>query len=64
MIAKPDREIADSILNPEWDPTELSFSVLQYLRLDPDLMQLVLETRSTFERLTLIWEIVEQGERS
>ncbi|MFT7247104.1 MAG: Lon protease-like protein [Candidatus Azotimanducaceae bacterium] len=64
MIAKQDREIADSILNPDWDPTEFSFGVFQYLRLEPDLMQQVLETRSTFERLTLIWEIVEQGERS
>jgi len=64
MIAKQDRGIADAILNPDWDPTDFSFRVFQYLRLDPDLMQQVLETRSTFERLSIIWEIVDQGGRS
>jgi Lon protease-like protein len=49
---------------PDWNPTDFSFSVFQYLRLDPDLMQQVLETRSTFDRLNIIWEIVQQSERS
>ena len=64
LIAKQDREIADSILNPDWDPTDFSFRVFQFLRLDPDLMQQILETRSAFERLNIIWEIVNHGGRS
>jgi Lon protease-like protein len=62
MIAKQNREAADSLLNPAWTRTDFSFGVFQYLRLDPDLMQQILECRSSFERLSTIWQVIQQGE--
>jgi Lon protease-like protein len=62
MIAKQNREAADSLLNPAWTSTDFSFGVFQYLRLDPDLMQQILECRSSFERLSTIWQVIQQGE--
>lgn len=61
MIARQDEKIADALLNPAWEPDAFSFGVFQYLRLDPDLMQEILETRSTYGRLELIWQIVRHG---
>lgn len=62
MIAKQSRQAADSLLNPAWTSTDFSFGVFQYLRLDPDLMQEILESRSSFERLSTIWQVIQQGE--
>jgi len=62
MIAKQNRQAADSLLNPAWTSTDFSFGIFQYLRLDPDLMQQILECRSSFERLSTIWQVLQQGE--
>ncbi len=40
---------------------EFSFKLFQFLRFDPDLMQNILETRSTNQRLTIVWELLSQG---
>ena len=61
MIARQNQDAADSLLNPTWSSTDFSFGVFQYLRLDPDLMQLILECRSTVERLSTIWQAIQQG---
>jgi|TARA_Y100000310_G_scaffold197650_1_gene197720 hypothetical protein len=40
---------------------EFSFKLFQFVRLDADLMQSILETRSTNHRLTIVWELLSQG---
>lgn len=40
---------------------EFSFKIFQFLRFGPDLMQNILETRSTNQRLTTVWELLCQG---
>jgi Lon protease-like protein len=61
MIAQQDQKIADALMNPAWEPDAFSFGIFQYLRLDPDVMQDILETRSAHARLSMIWQIVRQG---
>ena len=59
--ANPD---ADNPLDQEaWsdlDPGAFSFRVFQFLRLDADLMQSVLEMRSANERLQVIWDVLRR----
>ena len=64
MIAQQDKNIADALLDPAWEPDAFSFGIFQYLRLEPDVMQEVLETQSTYGRLELIWQIVQHGSPS
>ncbi len=62
IIAKQDQEIADGFLAKDWSASEFSFGVFQYLRFDPDMMQQILETRTTHDRLTLIWRVIQNSD--
>ena len=64
VVAQQDKNIADALLDPAWEPDAFSFGIFQYLRLEPDVMQEVLETQSTYGRLALIWKIVQHGSAS
>jgi hypothetical protein len=51
------------INGPEWQsmtPEVFSFTLFQTLRFDPDLMQSILESRSTHERLNIVWDYIRQ----
>lgn len=61
VVAKQSPEVASRLQDSDLDPTRFSFQIFQFLRLDPDVMQSILEARSTFERLELIWQIVHQA---
>lgn len=60
LVAKQSAAVAEQLRNQELDPTTFSFEIFQYLRFDPDIMQNILETQSTFERLEMIWQIINQ----
>jgi len=59
LIGSESPEFANLITGSEWQslsPDEFSFQLFQTLRFDPDQMQVILETRSTHERLSTIWD--------
>lgn len=60
LIAKQSEDVARRLETSDMDPETFSFQVFQYLRFDPDMMQSILESRSTFERLQMIWQIIDQ----
>lgn len=61
MIARQNPEIAVQLRNTEMPAEEFSFKVFQYLRLEPDVMQSILESRSPRTRLEMIWQIIQQA---
>ncbi|MFN3239789.1 MAG: LON peptidase substrate-binding domain-containing protein [Pseudomonadales bacterium] len=60
IIARQNPEVAQKLADTALNPTEFSFQIFQFLRLDPDVMQSILEARSTYERLDMIWQIISQ----
>ena len=61
IVAKQSTDVAEGLRANEMDPTTFSFQIFQFLRFDPDLMQSILETRSTYKRLKMIWQIIDQN---
>jgi len=63
MIGSENPEFAALISGAEWQsmtPEVFSFTLFQTLRFDPDFMQSILESRSTQERLTIVWDYIRQ----
>jgi len=63
MIGTENPAFATLINGPEWQsmtPEVFSFTLFQTLRFDPDLMQSILESRSTHERLNIVWDYIRQ----
>jgi Lon protease-like protein len=63
MIGSENPEFAALVSGAEWQsmsPEVFSFTLFQTLRLDPDLMQSILESRSTQERLNIVWDYIRQ----
>ncbi|MFT4634036.1 MAG: Lon protease-like protein [Candidatus Azotimanducaceae bacterium] len=63
MIGSENPEFGALINGAEWQsmsPEVFSFTLFQTLRFDPDLMQSILESRSTQERLNIVWDYIRQ----
>ena len=59
MVGATNPEFENLINGSEWQalqPDEFSFQLFETLRFDPDMMQAILEARSTQERLNIIWD--------
>ncbi len=61
MIAEQHPEIALQLKNSAPVASDFSFQVFQFLRLEPDVMQSILENRSPRGRLETIWQIIQQA---
>lgn len=62
MVSGQSPELADALRKEEWlaqTPAEFSFKVFQFLRFDPDLMQMILETTRPGERLRIIDQVLQ-----
>lgn len=63
-LARPQSaKTAELLEESDWlglTPGAYSFKVFEILRLEPELMQTVLETRSAHARLTMIWEMLRR----
>ncbi len=58
--------MTEMLQSPGWvekTPTEYSFDLFQFLRLETDLQQRILESRTSSQRLTLILDILNQAGR-
>ena len=54
-------DLVEDLENREWtelDPNRYSLRIFRCLRLDPDLMQTILESRSAGARLEMIWAVL------
>ena len=63
LMAGQNPELVRLLQDEHWkaqSPDEFSFKMFQFLRFDPELMQTILETRSTHQRLTTLWELLSQ----
>ena len=63
LMAGQNPELVRLLQDEHWkaqSPDEFSFKMFQFLRFDPELMQTILETRSTHQRLTTVWELLSQ----
>jgi hypothetical protein len=61
LIGEQNAEVAAVLAEPPWtsfDPGEYSFRIFQFLRLDADRMQGILEERSPYARLWAIWSVL------
>lgn len=62
MVSGQSPELAEALQREEWlaqTPAEFSFKVFQFLRFDPDLMQMILETTRPGERLRVIDQVLQ-----
>ncbi len=62
IVRPQSSELADQLETADWAsiaPEDYSFRLFQFLKLDADYMQQVLETRSPRDRLQLIWELIQ-----
>ena len=62
IVADQSPELADALEQDDWrslSPSVFSFKVFQFLRFDPDLMQMVLETTRVSERLKVIDQVLQ-----
>lgn len=60
LVAKQSDQVAERLEDTDMTPTTFSFEIFQYLRFEPDVMQSILETQSTYDRLQMIWQIISQ----
>jgi len=64
MIADQNPQLTAHLSNPDWSeqsPASYSFALFQFLKLDADLMQTVLESRSPKQRLEMLWSVLEHA---
>ena len=64
LIGTRDAELVREFQVPEWlalDPAAFNFRMFQHLKFDADVMQEILELRSAYARLDLIWSIQQQA---
>lgn len=64
MIGQQNPKLTEHLSGPEFSnqsAAEYSFAVFQFLKLDADLMQAVLESRSPKERLEILWGVLEHA---
>lgn len=61
LIRGESQELAETLSLPSWrtlSPADYSFKVFQFFRLDPDVMQSILEERDPAARLKAIWMVL------
>jgi Lon protease-like protein len=64
LVSGENEALAKAMAEIDWDnqsPAEFSFKVFQFLRFEPDLMQMILESRRPSERLKVIDDMLVQA---
>lgn len=63
LVRSQNPDLVRDLEKDEWtelDPSQYSLSIFRCLRLDPDIMQAILESRSAGARLEMIWSHLRQ----